>query len=50
MTLNCIYWQTEEAQASEFLPILKVLYLCGFHGNPTFCTITFETSLFLETI
>ena len=20
MTLNCIYWQTEEAQASAFLP------------------------------
>ena len=36
MTLNCIYWQTEEARASAFLPTFEVLYLCGFHGDPTF--------------
>ena len=23
MTLNCIYWQTEEAQASAFLPTFE---------------------------
>ena len=36
MTLNCIYWQTEEVRAIVFYQYLKVLYLCGFHGNPTF--------------
>ena len=49
MTLICIFCQTEESLASAFLPILKVLQLCGFHGNPTFLSYILPEIIVLNT-
>ena len=51
MTLNCIYWQTEESQASVgyFNQHLKVLYLCGVHGDPTFLSYILPEIIVLNT-
>ena len=40
MTLNCIYWQTEEPWA---------LYPCGFHGDPTFLSYILTEIIVLNT-